>query len=368
MQRRLFLIIPLWICYLFAYSENNQTDSNPYFFSLQSHAGGVQAHSSKLLGYTHGLSPALEVHAGIQTRGKNKWEHLYNFPAVGMGYYRGYPGQTETLGTVNSGFMFIEFPSIERKNFSTRMKLSLGLAHFSKQHHPVDNPENHAISTPFNVHFNINYKLLYPISQNRQLTSGVSFSHFSNGAFKKPNKGLNLFDFNIGIRQLIGEQQPRLYQKDTYSQELQKHPRYSFEFIYAVGKMQKTIEPDFYGVRSLSLNVSRQSNFTRSWGLGLDVFYDDFIKTEAINQKDADTFKEYLHGAVHLSHELIFNNLSAIFNLGYYVFYYVEPYKPIFQRVGLRYQLPGGILTSITLKTHYARADFVEWGIGYRLF
>ncbi|TVQ16656.1 MAG: acyloxyacyl hydrolase [Bacteroidetes bacterium] len=348
-------------------TAGNSNDNLQFFGGFQSHSGGIHAHHAQMRDYTKGLSPAFEIHAGFQTLGKHKWEHLYNFPAMGIGYFRGYPGKREILGTVNSGFLFMEFTTRERAAFSTRIKYSLGLAHFSQFHHPETNPDNQAIGTPFNVHFNANYSFLWRLSPHNHFTTGISFTHFSNGAYKKPNKGINIFDFNLGIRHYPGEQKPR-HETPQFGPGINPLPVYNLNVMYAMGKMQKTIEPSQYNARSLSMNLSRQSDFTNRRGLGIDVFYDEYIKAEAKETRQAEAFKEYIHGAVHLSHDIVFRNLSAIFNLGYYVFYYVEPYKPIFQRIGLRYEFSSGLMAGLSLKTHYAKADMVEWGLGYRIF
>ena len=350
-----------------ARAEASRGEHPQLFYGIQTHAGGVHAHHAEMRSYTRGISPAFEAHLGYQTLGKHKWEHLYNFPAMGIGYYRGYPGKTSVLGRVNSAFAFMEFTTREKSSYSTRIKYSLGFAHFSQFHHPETNEQNHAIGTPFNVHFNVNYSFLYRIAPESQLLAGVSFTHFSNGAYKKPNKGLNLLDINIGLRQSLGEERPRL-QVPLYGNVLEHLPAWNLNFVLGMGKMQKTIEPNQYSALSLSINLSRQSNLTNQWGFGVDMFYDDFIKAEAREQRDAQVFKEYLHGGLHVSHDIVFHNLSAIFNLGYYTFYYVKPYKPIYQRVGLRYEFSSGVIAGVSLKTHYAKADFVEWGLGYRIF
>lgn len=368
MNKHIFLCVIFHLGFLaHVFSGDGYRQNRQFFAGMQTHMGGVHAHHDQMRPYTRGVSPALELHLGFRTLGQHKWEHLYNFPAVGIGYYRGYPGNPNVLGVINSAFLFMEFNSRERKHFSTSIKYSLGFAHFSNFHHDTSNPENHAIGTPFNVHFNVNYTFAYHWQAQRHLTAGLSFTHFSNGAYRKPNKGLNLFDLNVGIRQFLGEEKQRL-QLPQYGSALSHLPEYNLSFVYAGGTMQKTIEPDQYKVRSLSINLSRQSDFTNRWGVGVDLFYDDHIKAEAREQRQANAFKEYLHGAVHLSHDIVFNNLSAVFHLGLYTFYYVKPYKPIYQRVGLRYELSSGIIAGVALKTHYAKADYVEWGLGYRIF
>ena len=39
----------------------------------------------------------------------------------------------------------------------------------------------------------------------------------------------------------------------------------------------------------------------------------------------------------------------------------------LYHRVGMRYQFDNGLLLNMVLKTHWAKADYVEYGIGYTL-
>jgi hypothetical protein len=33
--------------------------------------------------------------------------------------------------------------------------------------------------------------------------------------------------------------------------------------------------------------------------------------------------------------------------------------------VGMRYRFDNGLLLNLVLKSHWAKADYVEWGVGY---
>jgi hypothetical protein len=51
--------------------------------------------------------------------------------------------------------------------------------------------------------------------------------------------------------------------------------------------------------------------------------------------------------------------------MGYYL---RDKYKPedfLYHRVGFRYYLKNGITVNCVLKSHWAKADYAEFGIGY---
>ena len=42
-----------------------------------------------------------------------------------------------------------------------------------------------------------------------------------------------------------------------------------------------------------------------------------------------------------------------------------RPNGPLYHRIGFRYQLKNGLYGNVTLKSHWAKADYMELGIGY---
>jgi hypothetical protein len=57
--------------------------------------------------------------------------------------------------------------------------------------------------------------------------------------------------------------------------------------------------------------------------------------------------------------------LALVVNIGGYIYAPVEVLAPIYSRIGLRYRIKDKFLTNFTLKSHWAKASYFEWGIGY---
>jgi len=60
------------------------------------------------------------------------------------------------------------------------------------------------------------------------------------------------------------------------------------------------------------------------------------------------------------------SKLSYLFNLGWYVNGKMRPSVSYF-KLGLHYDITSNIFAAITLRTQFARADFVGIGLGYKL-
>jgi hypothetical protein len=68
-----------------------------------------------------------------------------------------------------------------------------------------------------------------------------------------------------------------------------------------------------------------------------------------------------------VGHELFINKLSLVTQLGYYVYYPFDFEGRVYNRVGLKHYFGQKWFGTITLKSHAAAAEAVEFGIGVRL-
>ena len=108
-----------------------------------------------------------------------------------------------------------------------------------------------------------------------------------------------------------------------------------------------------------------QATIKGKWNAGTDIFYDgtniQYSDKSSNNIANSDL---YLMG-IHAGHDLLVGNLSVIVNLGIYLYSPVEVPSQWYNRIGLRYEFKEKYITNLTLKSHRAKASFIEWGIGY---
>jgi len=106
-------------------------------------------------------------------------------------------------------------------------------------------------------------------------------------------------------------------------------------------------------------------NYKRRIGLGADIFYNEVLKYDISpqNYEDVSIFDKTQYG-VYVFHDMKYRRLVLLMQLGAYV-YAKYKQQPIYTRIGIRYHLNDFLLANLSLKTHYANADFVEFGIGY---
>ncbi len=357
----ILLLILAWIAGGNTCAGNNH---DHMFFSAQYHYQYIYPHRPALKEHAQNPARMMEINLGWQTSGDQPWHRMYNFPSYGVGVAFTDLANAEVLGEVRSGFLFMEFVFGQLQKTHRRLKVSLGLAHFSKHYDPDNNPENLFIGNPWNVHFNLNYQLSWSVGENLRLLPGVSFTHFSNGAYRKPNRGLNMLDANIGLRYRLGDANFITYSDDE-AYKVEYDETQTLLVTYSAGLMERSIGDPTYIARSLTINPTIRKRFRTRWGVGLDLFYDDHAKEQMRELHDNTNYFDYMRVGGFASCDIVFNRLSLLLNLGTYLYYGYDTVGLIYKRIGLRYQTKPGVIGHMALKAHGGRADYVEWGIGY---
>ncbi len=320
----------------------------------------IWAHSDDLETFAWQKFPSFEINIGKQTTGEKAWEYEYNFPSYGGGTAI-FDFADPSLGTAVSGFGYVNFCLTRSKDISFLIRLATGVGYFSNIYDPEDNPENLAVSTPLNVYFNLGAHLKFSLSDHLSLSAGGGLAHFSNGAFRKPNRGLNIFKTSVALRY-------NFYPDISYHREPPDQPekkKTGFTMLLAGGVMQPKEGDPNYNVQTFSFNLTQKLNHVQRWGAGFDFFYNSKVSEELASQNKPDTFIKTLRNGIYISHELLFENLAIVKNLGIYLPHEINPPKPYYQRLGLRYYITENSMVNVSLIAHRAVAEVVEWGVGY---
>mgnify|MGYP006143643925 CR=1 FL=1 len=300
-----------------------------------------------------------EVSYIIRTRGQKKWHSAYKFPDIGITTYFGSAGNRDILGNYLGAYSFVSFPFISRDKFRFNGKLGAGLGLGFRQYDPVSNQKNVAMSTPLNAMICLGIDAKYYFKKN-WISLGIDMTHFSNGAFKVPNLGLNLPFLSVGYGRFI-------QQVDTVSQLKPTYMPLRKILIGATAILSaKEIFPTGgtkYPVYALSIHARTFLKPRVGWELSAD-----FISKQAIfgyRPQIEKTQKEIFQIGIYAGYLLPLDRFHFVLGMGYYVKDKFQPEDAMYHRVGFRYYLNNGIQFNIVLKSHWARADYVEWGIGY---
>ncbi len=297
----------------------------------------------------------------FRTNGQRNWHQSYKYPEIGITAYAGSVGNREVLGNFFGLYSFIGIPFVAKPHFRFNGKLGCGLGYGTKQYNEVENPKNVAISTPVNALICLGVDARYYFKRN-WVSFGIDMTHFSNGAFKVPNIGLNLPYVSVGYGHYFRKSEELAEPSEVIM------PRRRI-LLGATGILSaKEVFPTSgkrYPVYALSLHARTFLNPKTGWEFSLD-----FISKQAImayRPEIPKTQAEIFQVGTFLGYLLPLDRFHFVLGMGYYVKDRFQPEDAFYHRIGVRYYLKNGIQFNMVLKSHWARADYVEWGIGYSL-
>lgn len=337
-----------------------------YIANFRFHYGYVMPHREAMQHLTTDHFTAFEISIEKQTFGKKLWHQFYNYPQVGIILWHSELANSPTLGTATAIFPYVNFPLVKGKLLNFNFRFGTGLGYLSKCFDRLENYKNIAIGTHFNAHINLLFELKVRLSQNLNLSAGFDFAHFSNGAYKVPNLGINVPTLNLSVAYYFNKSSLTYIKQEI--PVVQK--KYEFFAIANIGaKEVYPIGGKKFLATDLSLGCSKIISNKSKLGLGLDFFY---ISSNLQTLESDTTFNQknkyqIIRPGINLAYELMFSKLSLVIQIGRYIYARDNSDGYYYNRLALRYPVSKKVFTNLTLKTHFAKADFVEIGIGYKL-
>ncbi|MFV0366360.1 MAG: acyloxyacyl hydrolase [Mangrovibacterium sp.] len=389
MKTKLLLFASLFLFSGIAHAQlsaENYNKKNVLFFAPRAMVGYVLPTNDFLKGANNQGSPinwynSQSLGLAVQTTGNREWHHVLNFPYYGGGVYTaGFPQDTE-MGRPFAiyGYMGIPLKRTEKHTFG--YELAFGFATNWDRYDPVTNPNNITIGSYSTVYIGANLVWSWEISPLLDLRAGVGFTHFSNGAMRKPNKGLNLAAPLVELSYRL-EEMPKLEREvpPPYKQHNEIAIQASFsakqeEYGSSVEGVHSTIG----NFRSYNLSTAymRQITWKNKFGVGVDVSYDTqgALTTSQdehgnVMLHTSDKFSDRFVLSPYGTYEFVVNRLSLASSLGFYL-YRQKPQGGapfLYQRIGLKYHFKNDMFMSILVRAHsFSVADLIEWGVGYRI-
>ncbi len=317
--------------------------------------------------------PAFEISLMKATYGKTRWEYMWGYPLIGISYWYSTLGNTPWLGHAHAIFPFINFRLYHKNACTFSFRLGVGLGYLTKRYDPIENYKNLAIGSHLNGAVNLMFEWRWRIGPRLMASIGAGLMHFSNGTIKTPNFGLNMPAVNVAFAYRLSKENP--YQRNKLMPTLE-----SFEFD---GK--KTVRLDIsaaiaikdmsaqlgvgnrYMVYTIFGNIMKPVSYKTRFGLGFDISYDasDVMVLE-LQGKPPDKMIKVVKTGFTAAFELSFARTAMVFNAGFYLSGLDQSDGRFYEKLALRFDITDKLFANFTLKAHYARADYVAIGIGYK--
>ena len=319
------------------------------------------AHKASLKALINDYTSYNTLEIGWATYGKKPWESLFRYPTLGIGIYNGSNGNNDIFGKTTALYGFIAAPYHNEKKLSFGYKFGGGMSFVERPFNIDDNIYNIVIGSHLNVYIHIAFELKMKLFKDKVfIKTGLGFTHISNGKIKTPNLGFNILDLHFTAAYFLGKQNKRIYK------EFPRRKKHTFVAAITGGAKEYN-EPNLnkFFAGSIVLEYEYSVMKKSSWGAGLDYFYDgvihDMYKKEGNN-------KAFLHAnrfGAHLGYVINYNKVGFIVQLGSYINPYYEDISIFYSRIGIRAKFTEHLMGNITMKTHFAKADIVEFGLAY---
>ena len=216
-----------------------------------------------------------------QTTGEKLWEQKFGFPQYGFGIYSARFFNKNQFGTPIALYGVFKASFKRWNKFSLNYEAGFGFTFNWEAFNPSENNYNISLGATESVFIDVGANLNYELSPHFDLGFGYSFTHFSNGALKSPNQGLNTFSPKLRLEYRINRFRPHLSKQVTPA--FMKNTSVDFSiFGGAKNVLYKGNDVDtitkykgvYYPVYGFTTVINRQVNYKSKLGVGMCLSYD----------------------------------------------------------------------------------------------
>jgi hypothetical protein len=349
---------------------------NGYVFPTNSFVKGSNATSDTIDAFQ-----TFSIQFLKQTVGNKLWEQLYKYPYWGGGIYIADFHDPKEIGFPISFYGFIIAPFKRWTKFTFNYELAFGTA-FNWKHFNRRNKYNIAIGSPVTFYIDAGLNLEYLLSKYFNLGLGFSLTHFSNGALKMPNMGINTIAPKISLKYNLYPHRPEFIRQEV--PVFKKQTEWLFSFYGGIQNILTdanniSVREKYEGVNfpvfGISALLNRQISYKSKIGFGANITYDGSINAKmAVEKGELVEQNAHLYEKIELSiypsYELVVSKFSLLLQPGIYIYRKKLSIQPpvFYQRIGVNYKINNHLFTGIYLRAYkFYVSNYIEWTIGYRL-
>lgn len=396
-MRTLGLSIALFLfaCMTWANSSDTLAPRNPWRASVSMHGGFVIPHSNIIQPLVTSHAAAASVFLHRQLSGGKAWHHAYAFPEHGVDVTAIYTGNPEQLGNQLAVSYMLQLPITHKvrsgsgasyfgqyaTNRRTFFSMGIGIGYSNRPWKLETNHQAAVLGSSFNAALSLQCMHRRDIRRLGTCGFGVRITHLSNGAFQLPNLGTNTASLFLQFTPRDHRNENMHTEHGGESMHMEPGVKYSCKELSIFGLQDrstwsvslatgwKEIPPPGgakYQAVTCQLMHEHRRRIKSSWGYGLDALYNRSLL--AVMNRNADTSYSRLRplqaGGI-VGFNIHFHRFELKMQQGIYLWDRWRGDGLLYHRFGLRYRFHQHWFAQLTLKTHFAKADFGELGIGY---
>lgn len=347
----------------------SQEAGKTYVLDAGFFAGSILRHNSDVSHLIRAHPSGVFLSLNRKTWGDEGWEHRYNYPDLGYSaiYQEFY---NPTLGKAIGLYAHYNFYMLNR---AMQFRVGQGVAWNSNPYDPDTNFRNNAFGSRFlsSTYLMLNYQK-EAVWKQLGVTLGLGLVHYSNANFRAPNTSTNTLALNLGVNYSLNKSGDRTYTVPENDPPPPKVLKLNVAFRTGINESDVVGSgqfPFYVGSVYTDLRLGHKSALQ----VGTDIFVANFLRelirfqAAAFPEMSVDPNTDPTRAGVFLGHELFINRMSVITQLGYYIYYPFDFEGPIYNRIGMKRYFKGPWFATISLKSHAAKAEAVEFGIGIRI-
>ncbi len=302
-----------------------------------------------------------------QNPGYTDWQKVYKGPYYGAGLTIGDFYNPEEIGYPISLYGILGIPIKRWNKLELYSEFQFGLAFNWEHYDSISNPYNLVIGGGLTIHLNLGINAFYPITKNLDLGAGMSFIHFSNGGFERPNKGFNIYAPSVELKYHL-KSRPNLKSIKSPGRLERSNDLY---FMAGYGDHQLNeyeLDTNYYAVIGVSTIYFTQLSNAFRLGYGVDFNYWMGLTALPDGTMGTRDFKNLTVGLI-IQPEFIIDKLTLVSGIGIYAVHLnYGNFEQTYQRLGVRYEFYKDLSFGINVRAiNFMLAEFLEFNLGYRI-
>jgi len=276
------------------------------------------------------------------------------------------PTTTHLLGSVYSILGRLEIPIVKLGGTRLLFTPALGLAYSTGTYFSNGNP---LIGSHINLASQAGLQLVTPVSSSIALKAGIDIFHYSNGAVRVPNNGVNSIEAAFGLVKTLNTPGPQ-----TSSKAFSEFYKHSFEFGFDVGR--RGVQKADGGLYKTGFTAGYNYRVSPVFSLkaATDAVYyftlyqpDDDPKTnlERTYQYHGTSYDRWRVG-MSLGTDLWMGRLAIMANYGYYLHYKSTTTIHTYWTPGVKYYILPWMAAQVKAYIHGSDCDYLGAGLIFR--
>jgi hypothetical protein len=366
MKIRLLLIGLL--CCFWGIAQNSEA-ARKYTLDASNFYGSIVLHNTDISHLIREHPSGVILAWNRKTFGNKPWEAAFNYPDLGYSFvYQDF--KNNTLGENFGLYAHYNFYFLRRQ---LQFRIGQGIAYNTNPYDKELNFRNNAFGSHLlsSTYLMLNYHR-EQLVDGLGFKAGISLVHYSNANFRAPNTSTNTFAFNAGLVYNLDGGEKAEYLDPVPADFAPEPLRYNLAFRFGLNESD-VVNSGQFPFYIISAYADKRLGRKSAVQLGADLFFSNFLKeliafqSVSFPEMQIDAGTDYKRFGVFAGHEFFINRMSVVTQLGYYLYYPFDFEGRVYNRIGLKRYFGEKMFGAVTLKSHAAKAEAVEFGIGLRL-